>query len=41
MIDEEIKRLESIVIPPKMANPILERYETTPVATGIRLSEMI
>lgn len=41
MIDDEIKRLESVVIPPKAANPILEKYETTPVATGIRLSEMI
>ena len=40
-IDEEIKRLCSVVVPPSLANPILEKYDTTPVVTGIRLSEMI
>ncbi len=41
MVDEEIKRLEGIVIPPQAANPILEENGTSPVVTGIRLSEMI
>lgn len=41
MIDEEIKRVTSIVVPPKTANPILEKYGTSPVKTGIRLSDML
>ena len=41
MVDEEIKRLESIVISPIKANPVLEENGTTPVVTGIRLSDMI
>jgi tRNA uridine 5-carboxymethylaminomethyl modification enzyme len=41
MIDEEIKRVTSVVVPPKFANPVLEKYNTTPVKTGIRLSDMI
>lgn len=41
LIDEEIKRISSVVIPPKTANPILEKYNTTPVKTGIRLSDML
>lgn len=40
-VKEEISRLESIVVPPSVANPILEENGTTPVVTGIRLSEMI
>lgn len=40
-VKEEIRRLESIVVPPSVANPILEENGTTPVVTGIRLSEMI
>jgi tRNA uridine 5-carboxymethylaminomethyl modification enzyme len=41
MIDEEIKRVTSVVVPPKFANPVLEKYNTTSVKTGIRLSDMI
>ncbi len=41
MIDEEIKRVCSITVPPRVANPILEKYSSTPVKTGIRLSDMI
>jgi tRNA uridine 5-carboxymethylaminomethyl modification enzyme len=41
MVDEEIKRVTSVVVPPKFANPVLEKYNTTPVKTGIRLSDMI
>ncbi len=40
-VKNEIRRLESIVVPPSVANPILEENGTTPVVTGIRLSEMI
>lgn len=41
MIDEEIKRLEKTVIPPKTANPVLEQYNSTPIKTGIKLAELI
>ncbi len=41
MIEEEIKRVTAVVIPPKTANPILEKYGTSPVKTGIRLSDML
>ena len=40
-IDEEIKRVSSIVISPKIANPVLEKYGTSTVKTGIRISDMI
>ncbi len=41
LIDEEIKRLESTTVPPKTANPILEKYGTSPVKTGVKLSDML
>ena len=41
MVEHEIKRLESVVVPPKDANPLLEKYGTAAVKTGIRLSDMI
>ena len=41
MVENEIKRLESVVVPPKDANPLLEKYGTAAVKTGIRLSDMI
>ena len=41
MIEEEIKRVSSITIPPRVANPILEKHSSTPVKTGIKLSDMI
>lgn len=40
-VKKEIERLESIVIPPSVANPVLEKNGTSSVVTGIRLSEMI
>ena len=40
-IQAEIKRLEKTVVPPKTANPILERYGSTPIQTGIKLAELI
>lgn len=41
MIDAEIKRLESVSISPEKANVILEKNGTTPIKTGIRLSELL
>lgn len=41
MIDDEIKRAESTIIPPKIANPVLEGYGSTPIKTGMRLSELV
>lgn len=41
MIDDEVKRLESIIVTPSQANPVLEKYETAPIKTGVRLSELI
>ncbi|MDD6483432.1 MAG: tRNA uridine-5-carboxymethylaminomethyl(34) synthesis enzyme MnmG [Clostridiales bacterium] len=41
LIDEELKRTQKTVIPPSKANPILEEYGSSPVKTGIRLSDMI
>ncbi|MCC8169238.1 MAG: tRNA uridine-5-carboxymethylaminomethyl(34) synthesis enzyme MnmG [Oscillospiraceae bacterium] len=40
-VNDEIERISSVVIPPKTANPILEKYGTAPVKTGIRLSDML
>lgn len=41
MTDEEIKRVMSVVVPPSEANPLLEKYGSTPVKTGIRLSDLL
>lgn len=41
MVEREIKRISDTVIPPKDANPILEKYNSAPVKTGIRLSDML
>lgn len=40
-INDEIKRVTSVVVPPKDANPLLEKYNSTPVKTGIFLSDML
>lgn len=40
-VEEEINRLESVILSPSVANPVLEKNGTSPVLTGIRLSEMI
>lgn len=39
--EEEIKRLEETIVNPQTANPVLEANGTSPVITGIRLSDMI
>ncbi len=41
MVKTEIARVSSVVIAPKNANPVLEKYNSTPVKTGIHLSDMI
>ncbi len=40
-IAAEIKRVTAVVVPPKDANPLLERYGTSAVRTGIRLSDLL
>ncbi len=41
MIDKEIKRISAIVVTPKVGNPLLEKYGSSPVKTGIRMSDML
>lgn len=41
MTDEEIKRVMSVVVPPSEANPLLEKYGSALVKTGIRLSDLL
>lgn len=41
MIDDEIKRAENTIIPPRLANPVLESYGSTPLKTGMKLSELL
>jgi len=40
-VQEEIDRISKIVIPPQVANPFLEKYDSTPVQTGIRMCELL
>ena len=41
LIENEIKRIESVIVPPKKANPLLEQYGSTPVKTGIVLADLL
>lgn len=41
LINEEIKRLQTTSVSPKIANPLIEKCDTTPISTGIHLSELI
>ncbi len=41
MVKEEVERLESVNISPKDANPLLEKHETTPVKSGVKLAELL
>ena len=41
MIEEEIDRCEKKNISPAAANPILERFGSTPITTGFKLGELI
>ncbi len=40
-IRSEIRRVERVTVPPKLANPLLERYGASPVKTGIPLASLI
>lgn len=40
-INDEVERLWSINISPSVANPLLEKYNSTPIKTGIKLAELI
>ncbi len=40
-ISREIARLESINISPKDANPLLEKYDSTPIKSGVKLAELL
>ena len=41
LIEKEIKRIRSVTVPPRLANPVLELYGSTPIKTGIKLAELI
>ena len=41
MVEDEIKRISSVNVPPSAANPLLAKYGSTGVKTGIKLSDMI
>lgn len=41
LIENEIKRIETVIVPPKKANPLLEQYGSTPVKTGIVLADLL
>lgn len=40
-VNAEIERICSVTVSPSIANPILEKYGSTPVKTGIKLAELI
>ncbi len=40
-IENEIQRINSAVVPPSKANPLLEQYNSTPVKTGITLGDLL
>ncbi len=40
-IEDEIQRINSTVVPPSKANPLLEQYSSTPVKTGITLGDLL
>lgn len=41
MIEKEIERINKITVSPLVANPILEKYGSTPVKSGVKLAELI
>lgn len=41
MTADEIKRIKSLTVTPEKANPILEKYNSAPIVTGVRLSELL
>ena len=41
LIKEEIERLKKLVIPPRLANPLLVKYDTSEISTGVHLSDLL
>lgn len=41
LIEKEIERINSITVSPLVANPVLEKYNCTPIKSGVKLSELI
>lgn len=41
LIENELERINGIILSPKVINPILERLGTTPVSTGLRMSDAL
>lgn len=41
LISNEIKRLQNTVVPPGIANPLLEQYGSAPIKTGAKLADLI
>lgn len=41
MVDAEIERINKITVSPLVANPILEKYGSTAVKSGVKLAELI
>lgn len=41
MVENEIKRISSITVSPSLANPVLEKYGSSPIKTGIKLAELL
>ncbi len=41
LIENELQRINGIVLSPKVINPILESLGTTPVSTGLRMSDAL
>ena len=41
LVENEINRISSITVSPTLANPILLKYNCTPIKSGVRLSELI
>ena len=40
-VNNEMKRLESVIVSPKDANPLLVSFGTTEIKTGVKLSDLI
>ncbi len=41
LIENELERINGIILSPKVINPILESLGTTPVSTGLRMSDAL
>ncbi|MBO5369609.1 MAG: tRNA uridine-5-carboxymethylaminomethyl(34) synthesis enzyme MnmG [Clostridia bacterium] len=41
LVEKEIERVEKYVVSPKVANELLEKYNSTPISTGIKLGDLL